>query len=80
MSACAKKRVLMTVDPDLADMMSAVFVAHREAHEPGAGVDELWAQLTELGLVRLTGSRTRAAVGPGGSKRPNYCVPQRFTE
>lgn len=65
MSACAKKRVLMTVDPDLADMMSAVCAAHREAHERGAGVDELWAQLTELGLVRLTGSEESGGSGAG---------------
>lgn len=46
----------MSVDAELAEMMSAVFAAHREQHQPGEGIAELWGRLGELGLVRLTGS------------------------
>lgn len=46
-------------------MMSAVFAAHREKWEPGAGLDELWAQLADLGLVRLTGPEAAGGSGAG---------------
>ncbi|ORA31649.1 acyl-CoA dehydrogenase [Mycobacterium aquaticum] len=46
-------------------MMSAVFAAHREHHGPTEGLDELWSQLGELGLVRLTGSETSGGSGAG---------------
>ncbi|QYB06996.1 acyl-CoA/acyl-ACP dehydrogenase [Rhodococcus sp. USK10] len=58
-----------TIDTDLVDMMSAVFARHRQQHEPAIGAARwdttLWAQLDELGLVRLTGSE--ATGGSGGS-------------
>ena len=54
-----------TVDPDLVEMMSAVFAAHRQAHEPGEGLTELWDQLSELGLVRITGSEKSGGSGAG---------------
>jgi acyl-CoA dehydrogenase len=54
-----------TVDADLVEMMSAVFAAHREQHEPGAGLAELWDRLAELGLVRLTGSEESGGSGAG---------------
>ncbi len=53
----------MSVDPDLAEMMSAVFAAHRERHAPTEGLDELWSQLGELCLVRLTGAETSGGSG-----------------
>jgi acyl-CoA dehydrogenase len=53
------------VDPDLAEMMSAVFAAHRAQHGHDEGLDELWSQLGELGLVRLTGSETSGGSGAG---------------
>ncbi|MGV0741686.1 acyl-CoA dehydrogenase family protein [Mycolicibacterium sp. XJ870] len=56
---------IRTVDAELANMMSAVFAAHREHHEPGEGLDELWSQLGELGLVRLTGSEESGGSGAG---------------
>ncbi|OBG79973.1 acyl-CoA dehydrogenase [Mycobacterium sp. E802] len=55
----------MSVDADLVEMMSAVFAAHREQHQPGEAVDELWARLRELGLVRLTGSEDSGGSGAG---------------
>ncbi|WP_441962220.1 acyl-CoA dehydrogenase family protein [Mycolicibacterium houstonense] len=55
----------MSVDAELVEMMSAVFAAHREAHGPGEAVDELWDQLGELGLVRLTGSEESGGSGAG---------------
>lgn len=55
----------MSVDAELVEMMSAVFAAHREAHAPGEAVDELWDQLGELGLVRLTGSEESGGSGAG---------------
>ncbi|KAF0956792.1 acyl-CoA dehydrogenase family protein [Rhodococcus sp. T7] len=58
-----------TIDTDLIDMMSAVFARHRQQHEPAIGAARwdttLWAQLDELGLVRLTGAE--ATGGSGGS-------------
>jgi acyl-CoA dehydrogenase len=55
----------VSADPDLVEMMSAVFAAHREHHGPTEGLDELWSQLGELGLVRLTGSETSGGSGAG---------------
>lgn len=57
-----------TVDPDLIEMMDAVFAAHRKDHAaPGAvGLDTvLWSTLGELGLVRLTGSADHGGSGAG---------------
>lgn len=53
------------VDAELAEMMSAVFAAHREQHQPGEGIAELWGRLGELGLVRLTGSEESGGSGAG---------------
>lgn len=57
--------LMESVDAELVDMMSAVFAAHREHYEPGHGLDELWDQLGELGLVRLTGSERSGGSGAG---------------
>ncbi|MFC9551979.1 acyl-CoA dehydrogenase family protein [Rhodococcus sp. NPDC056960] len=58
-----------TVDPDLVDMMSAVFAAHREQNEPDTGIatwdTSLWAHLTDLGLTRLTGPEKSGGSGAG---------------
>jgi acyl-CoA dehydrogenase len=46
------------VDPELADMMDAVFAEYRETHAPASPYErdhELWRRLEDLGLVRLTG-------------------------
>lgn len=56
---------MSAVDAELVEMMSAVFAAHREQHEPGEGVAELWSRLDELGLVRLTGSEESGGSGAG---------------
>lgn len=56
---------MSAVDPELVEMMSAVFAAHRERHQPGEGVAELWGRLDELGLVRLTGSEESGGSGAG---------------
>ncbi|MFI2332285.1 acyl-CoA dehydrogenase family protein [Nocardia rhamnosiphila] len=60
------------VDKDLADMMSAVFADHRAKHAPGDGAAAsdlpLWQQLTELGLVRLTGREESGGSGAGWSE------------
>jgi acyl-CoA dehydrogenase len=53
------------VDAELVEMMSAVFAAHREQHEPGEAIAEVWDQLRELGLVRLTGSEESGGSGAG---------------
>ncbi|MFV8170015.1 acyl-CoA dehydrogenase family protein [Mycolicibacterium peregrinum] len=55
----------MSVDTELVEMMSAVFAAHREKYAPGEGVAELWDQLRELGLVRLTGAEECGGSGAG---------------
>ncbi|WP_304117469.1 acyl-CoA dehydrogenase family protein [Mycolicibacterium bacteremicum] len=60
--------VAIAVDPDLIEMMDAVFAAHRKGHEAPAPVShdtELWSKLDELGLVRLTGSAERGGSGAG---------------
>lgn len=54
-----------SVDQALADMMAAVFAGHREKLAGATVVErgsDLWHQLAELGLLRLTG-----ATGHGGS-------------
>lgn len=58
----------MSVDPALVEMMDAVFGEYREKHPPGEAVQwdpELWAQLDELGLVRLTGAEAYGGSGAG---------------
>ncbi|OBK95268.1 acyl-CoA dehydrogenase [Mycobacterium asiaticum] len=58
----------MSADPALVEMMSAVFGEYREKHPPGATVrrdPELWSQLDELGLVRLTGAEAVGGSGAG---------------
>lgn len=50
------------VDADLVEMMDAVFAEHREKQSPGA---DLWQQLGELGLVRLTGAEEQGGSGAG---------------
>lgn len=55
----------MSVDAELVEMMSAVFATHREHHAPGEAIAELWEQLGELGLVRLTGSEQSGGSGAG---------------
>jgi acyl-CoA dehydrogenase len=61
-----EETVLMSaVDADLVEMMSAVFAAHRERHQPGEAIAELWGRLGELGLVRLTGSEESGGSGAG---------------
>lgn len=58
-----------SVDPDLVEMMDAVFAEHREqlgAQRPAATWDPgLWNRLSELGLVRLTGSEESGGSGAG---------------
>ncbi|MUL80952.1 MULTISPECIES: acyl-CoA dehydrogenase family protein [unclassified Mycolicibacterium] len=56
---------MSVVDPELVEMMSAVFAAHRERHQPGEAIAELWGRLSELGLVRLTGSEESGGSGAG---------------
>ena len=48
----------MSVDPDLVDMMNAVFAEHRDG-------PQLWTRLDALGLVRLTGSEASGGSGAG---------------
>ena len=57
-----------TVDPDLIEMMDAVFAAYRREREPAPTVGdntELWLKLSELGLLRLTGSTLHGGSGAG---------------
>ncbi|MFP1153673.1 acyl-CoA dehydrogenase family protein [Mycobacterium sherrisii] len=56
------------VDPALIEMMDAVFGAYRTTHSPADTVErdaELWRQLDELGLVRLTGPEHSGGSGAG---------------
>ncbi|HEY9314945.1 acyl-CoA dehydrogenase [Williamsia sp.] len=57
------------VDRELVDMMESVFATHREQNAPKTPVAEwdpdLWKQLGELGLVRLTGSEDTGGSGAG---------------
>jgi acyl-CoA dehydrogenase len=56
------------VDPEVVDMMDAVFAEYRETHPPAARVErdaELWRSLDELGLVRLTGTESSGGSGAG---------------
>lgn len=60
--------VATAVDPDLIEMMDAVFGAHRKGQEATGTVGhdtELWSRLHELGLVRLTGSAEHGGSGAG---------------
>ncbi|MCV7092139.1 acyl-CoA dehydrogenase family protein [Mycobacterium interjectum] len=55
-----------SVDGALVDMMGAVFAGYRENHPPAAAVrrdPDLWRQLDELGLVRLTGDEQQGGSG-----------------
>lgn len=57
-----------TVDPDLIEMMDAVFAAYRKDREPATTVRhnaELWSKLRDLGLLRLTGSTHHGGSGAG---------------
>ena len=60
---------LQAADPDLVGVLTELFAAYRSRRPtPSHVVDldrELWAQLEELGLSRLTGSPERG--GSGGS-------------
>ncbi|WP_245234017.1 acyl-CoA dehydrogenase family protein [Mycobacterium sp. PS03-16] len=56
------------VDPDLIEMMDAVFREYREDHPPTGQADRdpaLWRHLDELGLVRLTGAEEAGGSGAG---------------
>jgi acyl-CoA dehydrogenase len=56
------------VDPEVVDMMGAVFAEYRETHPPGASVArdaDLWRRLNDLGLVRLTGAESSGGSGAG---------------
>lgn len=56
------------VDPQLAEMMSAVFGEYRETHPPATTVErdaQLWRRLDDLGLVRLTGPEESGGSGAG---------------
>lgn len=55
------------VDADLAEMFDSVFGEYAEANpERSSGLDrDLWAQLAELGLVRLTGDENAGGSGAG---------------
>lgn len=57
----------MSVDRDLADMMSAVFEDHASGSFTRAATwdDALWNQLGELGLTRLTGAEEDGGSGAG---------------
>ncbi|MGD1349306.1 acyl-CoA dehydrogenase family protein [Mycobacterium seoulense] len=57
-----------SVDEALADMMGAVFAGHREKLAGETIVDrgsDLWHQLAELGLLRLTGAVEHGGSGAG---------------
>lgn len=57
------------VDPDLAEVMHAVFASYREQHQPTAYTIRrdraLWDRLDSLGLVRLTGAEDTGGSGAG---------------
>lgn len=54
------------VDPDLVEMIDAVFAGYRDTHSAGAALDnQLWTRLDDLGLVRLTGSEESGGSGAG---------------
>lgn len=58
----------VNVDPALVEMMAAVFTEYRDTHPPTKTVErdaELWRQLDELGLVRLTGAEESGGSGAG---------------
>lgn len=58
----------MTTDPAVIAMMDAVFAEYRAAHPPAvnAGHDaDLWRDLDDLGLVRLTGDEAAGGSGAG---------------
>ncbi|MYR07338.1 acyl-CoA dehydrogenase [Gordonia sp. SID5947] len=59
------------VDRELTDLLAAVFAAHRERtrtaastdRDPGAWDEDLWQQLSDLGLARLTGDEESGGSG-----------------
>lgn len=57
----------LTPDADLVEMLDSVFSGYREAHAPLPGRLTLdrgfWAELDELGLVRLTGAEDKGGGG-----------------
>jgi acyl-CoA dehydrogenase len=58
----------LAVEPELAEMMNAVFTEYRERHPSAGSVSldrELWRRLDELGLVRLTGREEAGGSGAG---------------
>lgn len=58
----------LAIDPDLAQMMDAVFAECREGHPPAGALrrdDELWQRLDGLGLARLTGAEETGGSGAG---------------
>jgi acyl-CoA dehydrogenase len=58
----------LAIDPDLAQMMDAVFAEYREGHPPAGAPrrdDELWQHLDGLGLARLTGAEETGGSGAG---------------
>ena len=62
----------VTVDTDLVEMMDGVLAAYRDTHPPVGAVfhdSELWSQLDELGLARLTGSPENGGSGAGWAQR-----------
>ncbi len=59
------------VDPELVDMMDAVFADYRKNQAPAETAErdpDLWRRLDELGLVRLTGSEQHGGSGAGWSE------------
>jgi len=61
-------RDILSVDEDVIDLMDSVFTDHQETRTPSDPVTfdaNLWDQLAELGLVRLTGPEDRGGGGAG---------------
>lgn len=64
----AQSDLTTDVDPDLITMMDGVFAGYREGHSPAGPAEldrELWRNLGDLGLVRLTGSEESGGSGAG---------------
>ncbi|GAA1650420.1 acyl-CoA dehydrogenase [Mycolicibacterium murale] len=58
----------LAIDPELAQMMDAVFAEYRTDHPPTGQArrdEQLWARLDGLGLARLTGSEETGGSGAG---------------
>ncbi|ORA82868.1 acyl-CoA dehydrogenase family protein [Mycobacterium malmoense] len=60
---------MAAVDKDLAEMMNGVFANYRNQTQHNSGIavwdNDLWAQLEELGLTRLTGGEHAGGSGAG---------------